>query len=209
VRYRFYLVNSDVVNAFAIPGGYVYVTRGIVERAASMDQLAGVLGHEMGHVEYRHSAQQIGRQQAADLGVGLTSVLLQGRGEVGQVATRGAGLAAQGILMRYSRDQEREADRAAVAFTTRAGINPDGIVEFFRKLKQVEGREPNTVQYFFASHPLTEDRIAAVTALIAADRAAMDATRTGQHDSPEFQDLRARVMQLPPPADRHQTNARP
>jgi predicted Zn-dependent protease len=202
VRYRFFLVNSDVVNAFAVPGGYIYVTRGIIERMTSMDQLAGVLGHEMGHVEYRHSAKQIGRQQAAQLGVGITSVLLQGQGAAGELATQGAGLAAMGILARYSRDQERESDRAAIAFSTRAGINPEGIVSFFRVLQRVEGSQPNAVEYFFASHPLTAERLEEVSRLIAADPAAAAAVASGRHDSPEFQRLRERVRALPPPPDR-------
>lgn len=207
VRYRFFLVNSDVVNAFAVPGGYIYVTRGIVERMTSLDQLAGVLGHEMGHVEFRHSARQIGRAHAAQVGIGVTAVLVGG-GRSGDVATQGAGLAARLALQRYSRDQERESDRFAVDVTTRAGINPGGIVAFFEVLRQVEGSRPNELEYFFSSHPLTDDRIHDVNALIQAQPAAVAALETGQRDAPEFDRLKAAVRALPPPADRRPAGTR-
>jgi predicted Zn-dependent protease len=197
VHYQFFLVNSDVVNAFAVPGGYIYVTRSIVEKMTSMDQLAGVLGHEMGHVEHRHSAKQLGRAQVAEAGVALSGVLVGG--QTGQIVTQASGVTAQLVLQRYSRDQEREADRFAVGVTTQAGINPDGLVSFFQVLKQVEGSRPSDVQYYFSSHPLTEDRIHDVSALIAATPAAQAATTTGQHDDQVFQRLKAHVHQLPPP----------
>ena len=207
VRYRFFLVNADLVNAFAVPGGYVYVTRGIVEKMTSMDQLAGVLGHEMGHVEFRHSARQIGRAQAAEVGVGLTAVLL-GPGAAGEAATQGAGIAAQLALQRYSRDQERESDRFAVDVTARAGINPGGIVSFFEVLRQVEGSRPSELEYFFSSHPLTDDRIRDVNALIQSRPAAVAALQTGQHAAPEFDRLKAAVQLLPPPPDRQRSGTR-
>jgi len=201
ITYRFFLVNSAVVNAFAVPGGYVYITRGIIEHMTSMDQLAGVLGHEMGHVEKRHSARQIGRARAAQTGVGLTAILLGDRGAAGEVASRGAAVGAQLVLARYSRDQEREADHESILFTTAAGINPMGIVDFFRTLKNVEGRSPSELQYFFASHPLTQDRIDDVTAQIQADPAAARAVQTGERDDAVFHRLKDAVHRLPPPPD--------
>jgi predicted Zn-dependent protease len=206
VRYRFFLVNLSMVNAFAVPGGYIYVTRGIVERMTAMDQLAGVLGHEMGHVEHRHSARQIGRAQAAQLGVGLTSVLVGGR--TGEVASQGAGVAAQLALQRYSRDQERDSDRFAVDVTTRAGINPGGIVSFFEVLRQVEGNRPSDLEYFFSSHPLTDDRIRDVNALIQSQPAAVQALQDGQRTDPAFDRLRAAVRRLPPPPDSQKARPR-
>ncbi len=206
VRYRFYLVNLDMVNAFAVPGGYIYVTRGIVERMTSMDQLAGVLGHEMGHVEHRHSARQIGRTQAAQVGVGLTAVLVGGR--TGEAASQGAGVAAHLALQSYSRGQERDSDRFAVDVTTRAGINPGGIVAFFEVLRQVEGNRPSDLESFFSSHPLTDDRIADVNALIQAQPAAARALQTGQRTDPAFDRLRDAVRRLPAPSDRGKTGQR-
>ncbi len=205
VRYRFYLVNSAMVNAFAVPGGYIYVTRGIIEKMTGMDQLAGVLGHEMGHVEFRHSAKQIGRSQAAQVGVAATGVLVGG--QAGQVAAQGAGLGAVLALQRYGRDQERESDRFAVDVTTRAGINPDGIVSFFQVLRDVEGSRPSDLEYFFSSHPLTDDRIRDVNALIQARPDAVAALGTGQRAAPEFDRLKAAVRRLPPPPDAQRQGA--
>ncbi len=200
VRYQFRLINSAAVNAFAVPGGYIYVTRALVDAATAMDQLAGVLGHEMGHVEHRHSARQIGRAQAAQVGVGLAEVLSAGSRGAG-VISAGANITGSLVLARYSREQESESDRTAVDITTRAGINPSGVVAFFEVLQGVERSRPGALEGFFLSHPLTADRIAATRALIERTTAALDATRTGDHDAPEFQRLKAAVARLPAPAD--------
>jgi predicted Zn-dependent protease len=199
ITYRFYLVNSATVNAFAVPGGYIYVTRAIIEKMTDMDQLAGVLGHEMGHVEHRHSAKQIGRAQAAQVGVAATGALIGG--QAGQVAAQGAGVGAALVLQRYSRDQERESDRFAVEVTTRSGINPGGIVSFFQVLRDVEGGRPSDLEYFFSSHPLTDDRIRDVSALIQASPGAVAALGAGQRSAPEFDRLKAAVRRLPAPPD--------
>ncbi len=200
VTYQFRLVNSAAVNAFAVPGGYVYVTRGLVDHTGAMDELAGVLGHEIGHVEHRHSARQIGRAQAAQVGIGLTQVLTEGR-RGADVATAGAAITGNLVLARYSREQELESDRTAVALTTAARINPRGIVTFFQTLQRVEGERPGTLESFFLSHPLTASRIDATQAVIATTPAAQALLATGEHDAPEFQRLKAAVRRLPAPAD--------
>lgn len=201
VRYQFRIVNSDVVNAFAVPGGYIYVTRGLVEHAGTMDELAGVLGHEMGHVEYRHSAKQMGRAQLAQFGVGLATAIAP-NARAAQAAQTAASVGGRLVLARYSRDQESEADRAAVQFTTEARINPHGIVSFFAVLKGVERSRPNALAAFFMSHPLTDDRIQETGALIARTPEAVALEQTGEHDAPEFQRLKAALTRLPPPPDR-------
>ncbi len=209
VTYQFRIVNSAAVNAFAVPGGYIYVTRGLVGHAATMDELAGVLGHEIGHVEHRHSARQIGRAQAAQVGIGITQVLTEGR-RGADVANAGAAITGNLVLARYSREQEEESDRAAVALTTAARVNPQGIVRFFQTLQRVEGERPGTLESFFLSHPLTASRIEATEALIAATPAAYALVATGEHDAPEFERLKAAVRRLPPPADaRPQTQPPP
>ncbi len=200
VTYQFRIVNSAVVNAFAVPGGYVYVTRGLIEHAGAMDELAGILGHEIGHVEHRHSARQIGRAQAAQVGIGITQVLTEGR-RGADVVNTGAAITGNLVLARYSREQEEESDRTAVALTTAARINPQGIVNFFQTLQRVEGDRPGALESFFLSHPLTATRIEATQALIAATPAAQALVTTGEHDAPEFQRLKAAVRRLPPPAD--------
>jgi predicted Zn-dependent protease len=200
ITYRFRLVNSAAVNAFAVPGGYIYVTRALIDNMTSLDQLAGVLGHEIGHVEHRHSAKQLGRARAAQIGVGVTEVLTAGsRG--GGLATAGANITGSLVLARYSRAQEEESDATAVRLATLARINPDGIVEFFRTLQRVEGSRPGALESFFASHPMTDDRIAATTALIAASPEASALRTSGEHDAPEFRRLKAAMARLPAPPD--------
>ena len=107
LEWHFTLVDSSVVNAFAIPGGYVYLTRGILAYLGNEAELAGVMGHEIGHVTARHSVRQITRQELAQLGLGVGSVLSPALGQLGDVAQSGLGL----VFLRFSRDDEREADR--------------------------------------------------------------------------------------------------
>lgn len=200
ITYRFTIVNSDVVNAFAIPGGAIYVTRGLIENARSMDQLAGVLGHEMAHVELRHSAKQIGRARTAEAGIGVVGAIL-GR-EPNAAVQAGAGVAGQLVFATFSRDQERQADQAAVDYITRAGINPGGLTAMFETLQSLERSRPSALEAFFASHPMTAERIADVNGLIARTPAAQALLATGTRDAPEFGRLKDAVSGLPPPPDR-------
>jgi beta-barrel assembly-enhancing protease len=195
--WTFRVVNTNDVNAFAIPGGHIYVTRGLIEHATSYHQLAGVVGHEIGHVDLRHSAKQIEKQRAAALGVGLGYVVL-GR-DPGQTEGAALNVVAAAVFARFSREDERAADHAAVRYTTAAGIDPDGLVEMFRILQEVQGKDPGAIQQFFASHPMTADRISDVQQLIAADSAARRVARTGRKDDPSFHDLQRAVRALPPP----------
>lgn len=195
--WTFRVVNTNDVNAFAIPGGHIYVTRGLIEHATSYDQLAGVVGHEIGHVDLRHSAKQIEKQRAATLGVGLGYVVL-GR-EPGQAQGAALNVVASAVFARFSREDERAADHAAVRYTTAAGIDPDGLVDMFRILQQVQGTDPGAIQQFFASHPLTADRISDVQQVIAVDSTARRVARSGRKDDPSFRDLQRAVRALPPP----------
>ncbi len=180
--WTFRVVNTADVNAFAVPGGHIYVTRGLIEHATSYDQLAGVLGHEMGHVDLRHSAKQIEKQRAATLGVGLGYVVL-GR-EPGQAESAALNVVAAAVFARFSREDERAADHAAVRYTTAAGIDPDGLPDMFRILQQVQSKDPGAIEQFFASHPMTADRITDVQQVIAADAAARQTAQAGRKDAP-------------------------
>ena len=193
--WRFELVNSAEVNAFAVPGGYVYVNRGLIERAESLREFAGVLGHEVAHVGLRHSAQQLEDQRAANLGVTAVCTLT-GWCESGtaQVAITVAG---QAWFARHSRDDEVEADSAAVFILSRAGIDPEGVPLLFERLLAARARDPLVVETWFASHPLEEDRIALSRALVASLPAA---SREGLiQDDDAYRAFRARVAALPPP----------
>jgi predicted Zn-dependent protease len=162
--WRFYVVDSREVNAFAVPGGYIYVNRGLITRTTRMDELAGVLGHEIGHVVRRHSIEQMEKAQGANIGVTLACVLTSICNS--QIAQAGINVAGGAIFARFSRQDELEADQEAVANTVRAGINPQGIVTMFQKLIAERKSRPDALSSWFATHPLEEDRIEAAQATI-------------------------------------------
>jgi predicted Zn-dependent protease len=192
--WHFYIVDSKEVNAFAVPGGFVYVNRGLIERTTKMDQLAGVLGHEIGHVVRRHSIKQMQQQQGANIGVTLACVLTSVcNNQAGQAAIQVGGTA---LFAKFSRSDEAEADEEGVKNTVRAGINPNGIPEMFQILIDERQSNPSSVEGWFATHPLEEDRIASTKALIAQyDPAILRSLAT---DSRNFQSFKARLRSLPP-----------
>ena len=194
LTWHFSVVDSKDINAFAIPGGYIFVNRGLIERATAMDQVAGVLGHEIGHVTRRHSIKQMQKAQGANLGVtlacALTGVCNNG------LANAGIQIAAGGMFAKFSRDDEAEADREGVQTVIRAGIDPTGIPAMFRILLDERKARPGGVDQFFLSHPLEENRIAATQALIATYPP--DAVRGLTKDSPNFQAFKKRLQSLPP-----------
>lgn len=192
IRYTFYVVNSDAVNAFAVPGGHVYVNRGLIERADNMMELGGVLGHEIAHVVERHSVEQMQKAQNANLAVGLGQVLL---GRPSGAAAAGINVAGSAIFAGYSRDAEREADVTGVRLVTRAGINPLGMETFFEELLKEERRSPGVLQWF-STHPGTEERIELVRQAIRQTPGAQAPALT--EDTREFQQFKARIRQLPP-----------
>jgi predicted Zn-dependent protease len=192
--WHFFIVDSKEVNAFAVPGGFVYVNRGLIERTNKMDQLAGVLGHEIGHVVRRHSIKQMQQQQGANIGVTLACVLTSVcNNQAGQAAIQVGGTA---LFAKFSRGDEAEADEEGVRNTIRAGISPNGIPEMFQILIDERQANPSSVEGWFATHPLEEDRIAATRAMIAQyDPAILRSLAT---DSRNFQSFKARLRSLPP-----------
>lgn len=197
LEWQFFIVNSRDVNAFALPGGFIYVNRGLIERSRSLDHLAGVLGHEIGHVVERHSVEQMKKTTGTNIGVTiLCSVTSLCEGAIGQVAVNVAGSA---LLAKYSRGDEAEADSQAVVNVVNAGISPHGIPEFFRVLMSERQRDPNVLDSFFASHPLEESRVQRTQALIET----LDArAKALPRDDAGFQRFKAVVASLPPPPDR-------
>jgi predicted Zn-dependent protease len=193
LQWQFFVVNSSEVNAFAVPGGYVYVNRGLVERAQKMDQLAGVLGHEIGHVVRRHSVKQMEQAQGANIGVTLACVLTQICNNQATAAAINVGGTA--LFAKFSRDDEAQADEEGVKNVVRAGIDPRGIPEMFQILINERERSPSTVDAWFATHPLEEDRVQATQAQIAKISPAILNTLT--KDSQSFQAFKQRVRSLP------------
>jgi predicted Zn-dependent protease len=192
--WHFAVVNSEEVNAFALPGGYVYVNRGLIERAEKLDQLAGTLAHEIGHVVRRHSVQQMTQQTQARVGVSLVCTLTRAcDSRASQAAIDVAGSA---YFARHSRRDEAQADSEAVATVVRAGISPDGVPELFEILMAERRERPGALDAFFASHPMEEDRIAATRREI--DALPPERLDGLLEDTPRFHEFQARVAALPP-----------
>ena len=191
LNYTFYVVNADEVNAFAVPGGFIYVNRGLIERSATMSELAGVLGHEIGHVVERHGLEQMARMQNTSLGVNLAYVLL-GRqpGAVEQVALQGGATA---FFANHSRADENQADEVAVQYMVQSGIDPQGMVTMFQRLIEEQKSSPSAVEQWFSTHPLTQDRITHVQSLI--DQ--LGNTSNLRDDTQAYQTFRSRLRQLP------------
>src|SRR3954464_7575344 len=188
-EWRFYIVDSKEVNAFAVPGGYVYVNRGLIERTQRMDQLAGVLGHEIGHVVRRHSIKQMQQAQGANLGVTLACVLTRVcESQAGQAAIQVGGTA---LFAKFSRTDEAEADAEGIKNVVRAGISPNGIPEMFEILIAERQSNPSAVEGWFSTHPLEEDRVAATRAQIAQINPAI--LRTLSTDSQRYQSFKQRI----------------
>src|SRR6476661_8536157 len=196
--WQFFVVNSREVNAFALPGGFIYVNRGLIERAQELDELAGALGHEIGHVVRRHSVQQMEKQTGANLAVGLGCTLTRlCNSDVARAAIQVGGAA---LFARYSRTDEAEADSEAVVNVIAAGLDPHGIPTLFRRLIEERRTAPLRIEAFFASHPLEEDRIVATEREIAAlDPKELEGLRV---DDPSYQAFRAHLQALPAPPTR-------
>lgn len=193
LAWNFRIVDSKEVNAFAIPGGWVYVNRGLIERAANMSQLAGVLGHEIAHVTLRHSVQQMQQMQGAGVGVSLLCTLTKVcQSGAGQTAVNVGGSA---LFAKFSRQDESEADAEGVKIAVQAGINPNGIPDMFRLLLSERQRNPNALEAFFATHPLEQDRIASTEALIATYPASQ--LRGLRTDATAFQSFKRRLQSMP------------
>jgi predicted Zn-dependent protease len=166
LTWHFTVVDTKEVNAFAVPGGWVYVNRGLIERTTNMSELAGVLGHEIGHVTLRHSVEQMQQAQGANVGVALLCTLTKVCAN--QAAATAIDVGGTALFAKFSRQDEAEADAEAVKTTIKAGISPYGVPEMFRVLLSERQSNPSAVDAFFASHPLEEDRIQATEAQIAA-----------------------------------------
>lgn len=152
-QFEFHLLaDANVINAFALPGGQVFITYALFSQLENEDQLAGVLGHEIGHVVGRHSADRISKQ-------GLTQGILSGVavGSESQSATQMAAVIANVVNMKYGRDDELESDNLGVKFMIEAGYNPEEMIGVMEILKNAAG--PNRVPEFQSTHPDPENRI--------------------------------------------------
>ena len=152
--WKFRVVQSDEVNAFNVPGGLVYVNTGLIKAATSASELAGVIAHEVHHGVSRHGTERLSKQYGLSAAAGL--VLGRDPGLAQQIAAQ---IVAGGAIARFSRADESESDQYGVRYMARAGYNPEGMATMFEKLLAQRRSRPSSVEQFFSTHPLAEDRI--------------------------------------------------
>jgi predicted Zn-dependent protease len=163
--WHFAVVDVRAVNAFALPGGYIYITRGILPFLEDESQLAGVLAHEIGHVTARHAAQQYSRSTGAQLGLLLGSIFVPAARPFASLAESGVGL----LFLKYGRDDELEADRLGVRYALHGGWNAAGIPAMLSTLDRMEDTADNKgVPNWLATHPAPADRVQQVEAAVQA-----------------------------------------
>jgi len=150
--FTFKVVNDPSINAFALPGGPMYVNTGLIAAADSEAQIAGVLGHEMGHVMLRHGTNQASKANLIQIPAMIAGGLFDQGSMIGQMASLGVGLGANSVLMKFSRTAEKDADLFGARLVHRAGYNPVELARFFEKL-EADGGKSGKMQEFFASHP--------------------------------------------------------
>lgn len=189
--YTFSIANYRELNAFALPGGPVWINRGILHAAASESQLAGVLAHEIAHIAQRHAASQITKQLVANGFLGLLGAVLGNGPGAARTAQAGARVLAGGYLLKFNRDDEREADRIGLQIMRRAGWDPRGLPEFMEILRREQGRDPGSVDVFLSSHPAPAERAALL-------RRVLGPRRTGRRDSAAFRAAKARALAMAP-----------
>lgn len=161
VQYKFHVIDSPIVNAFAIPGGYIYVSRGLLALANSEAEMAGVIAHEIGHITARHAAARMSQGVLAGLGAAVLSAVT-GSGAVGQVANVGSDL----YIKSYSRSQEDQADGLGVRYLAQAGYDPDAMASFLASLdaqtkldQRISGKSEGAGSNYFSTHPVTTERV--------------------------------------------------
>lgn len=203
LAWRFAVVDSRQVNAFALPGGFIYVNRGAIEQAERMDELAGIVGHEIGHVVRRHSVKQLEKREAGRAALVLLCTLTRACATLGGRVAIAVG--ANAAVAQYSQHDEAEADSEGVVNTLHADIDPEGLPAFFQQLLNTQKRQPSEVDAFFATHPTDQARIDATRRQIADLH--LGPQRRLLQDTPQFHAIQARLRALPaPPKEEREQN---
>ncbi len=192
--YQFKGVNDASINAFALPGGFLYINRGTIEAADNEAQLAGVMGHEIGHSALRHGTNQMTKATAMQLPLAMLGGVVGNKSIVGLLTQVGANFGAQSVLLKYSRDAERQADIVGTQILYDNNYDPQQMAQFFMKLEEESKKSGGRPIQFFSSHPNPENRVTAVSAevvKIGGQRGSY------QNDTAEFREIQRYVRTLP------------
>ena len=191
--WAFKVVNSQDINAFALPGGFIYINRGVLETAENEAQLAGVIAHEIGHVVMRHGTHRASQAQVGQGALGALGAIFGGGGATGQITQIGAGFLTTSILLKNSRGAESQSDEIGTYMLYEAGYDPHSMAEFFDILGK---KYPQRTLQFFSDHPNPENRVKRVNKFIAE----LGPPKQTRNDTAEFQAAKKRILGLPVPA---------
>lgn len=190
VPFTIKIIDSDEINAFALPGGYFYVNTGLIMAADSESELAGVMAHEIAHVAARHATRNMTKTELWNL---ASIPLIFVGGPVGYAVQQAAGLALPMGMLKFSRDAEREADLLGLEYEYATGYDPSSFVSFFEKLKAEQKHKKNFIAKAFSTHPMTEDRVNRAEKEI---EELLPARPQYVVDTSEFQEMKARLAVL-------------
>ena len=193
--YSFKIVSDDSINAFALPGGPMFIHTGLIKAADNEAQLAGVMGHEISHVALRHGTNQVSKAQLISLPAALAGGS-SGGGLLGSLTQLGIGLGANSVLLKFSRTAETQSDYNGTLILTDAGYNPIEMARFFEKLQAESGRQGRVTE-FFSSHPNPGNRMRDIQNLVR-----QLPQKQYVDNGPRFASAQAKVRQLPPPKPR-------
>jgi predicted Zn-dependent protease len=197
VPFTIKVIDSDDINAFALPGGFFYVNSGLILAADEEAELAGVMAHEIAHVAACHAARENTRGNIAQI---MTIPLIFIGGPIGYAAYEGAGLAVPLTFLHFSRGFEAEADHLGVEYMYKAGYDPQAFVSFFEKIQAQEKKKPGTISKAFATHPQNQERIEASQREIAS---ILPAKPEYMVTGSEFEEVKARLAAI---ENKHKTN---
>lgn len=192
VPFTIKVLDTEEVNAFALPGGFFFVNSGLILKADSEAELAGVMAHETAHVACRHATKQVTRADLMEIGL-IAGTIFTGYGWTGYAINQLGGLAIPMTMLQFTRSMEKQADFYGLQYMYKAGYDPTAFVDFFEKIETMEKKKPGTISKVFATHPMNEDRIKSAQHEI---QTILQPRPEYVVDTSEFQAVKARLAML-------------